>query len=237
MANLSPIDISKSIIKLGNTILRQKALPWTKDEIRDRVKVEKILETLSREMVASSGTGIAAPQIGIPKQLFLFELQSKRDGLQCPEFPLTAFFNPEIHIIEDEVKTPKSMFGSSKNLMNLSKYKSKLQTAESSLPSQPTSQNTIKIWESCLSIPNFYAPVPRGRKCIIKFLDIEANERVIECDGIVAACLQHENDHLLGKVFADRLANPLNDLIYISELTTEQISDIFNHTGDFQIVK
>ncbi|KAK5578732.1 hypothetical protein RB653_008405 [Dictyostelium firmibasis] len=243
---MEAVNISKNIIKIGNKLLREKAVAWGKDEFKDTKGIEKILDTLSTEMRSSSGTGIAAPQIGINKQLFLFELKSQQ-GMNFPNFPLTAFFNPKIQLIDQDVTKPSrrtitninKFLHSSEKLLNLSQYKTKPQTEESTLPTNPNSNNTITMLESCLSIPNIFAHVQRSRRCIITFLDITGRERIIEADGIIAACLQHEYDHLIGKIFIDRIdKNELIDkLIFTTELSKDHLTEIYNLSGDFQITK
>ncbi|KAN0039283.1 hypothetical protein ACTA71_001477 [Dictyostelium dimigraforme] len=243
---MEAINISKNIIKVGNRLLKEKAIPWGKEEFKDVKRIEKLLEKMHKEMKDSTGTGIAAPQIGVNKQLFLLEF-GMNEGINCPQFPLTAFFNPKIELVDQDVTKPsrrtitnfnKFLHGSEK-LLNLSQYKTKLQTEESTLPTIPSPNNTITMLESCLSIPNIFAHVQRSRRCIIKFLDITGKERIIEADGILAACLQHEYDHLLGKIFIDRIdkTDLSTKLIYTTELTDDHLKEIYNLHGDFQIIK
>ena len=64
-----------------------------------------------------------------------------------------------------------------------------------------------KSWrEGCLSVPEFYDEVERPAEIRIKALDIEGKEFELEADGILAVCLQHELDHLQGKVFVEYLS-------------------------------
>lgn len=59
--------------------------------------------------------------------------------------------------------------------------------------------------EGCLSIPEEYADVERPARVTVAYLDIEGAAREIECDGLLATCVQHEIDHLNGKLFIDYL--------------------------------
>jgi len=59
--------------------------------------------------------------------------------------------------------------------------------------------------EGCLSVPDFNAHVKRAAKVEVKGFDRNGKELVIESNGIVARCLQHEIDHLNGICFVDRL--------------------------------
>jgi peptide deformylase len=67
--------------------------------------------------------------------------------------------------------------------------------------------------EGCLSVPGFNATVARPAKAVLKGLDLDGQERVIEGTGLLARAFQHEMDHLDGRVFVDRLRGIQRDLI------------------------
>jgi peptide deformylase len=60
--------------------------------------------------------------------------------------------------------------------------------------------------EGCLSVPGIYDGVERSRAIRVRALDGEGQSREIEAEGILAVCIQHEMDHLLGKVFVEYLS-------------------------------
>ena len=60
--------------------------------------------------------------------------------------------------------------------------------------------------EGCLSVPGFYETVERPRHVRVKALDRIGDLFEIEPEGLLAVCIQHENDHLLGKLFVDYLS-------------------------------
>ena len=62
------------------------------------------------------------------------------------------------------------------------------------------------IEEGCLSIPETRALVPRAERVKVKALDREGNPFELEADGLLAICIQHEMDHLVGKLFIDYLS-------------------------------
>lgn len=62
------------------------------------------------------------------------------------------------------------------------------------------------IEEGCLSIPETRALVPRAERVKIKALDRDGNPFELEADGLLAICIQHEMDHLVGKLFIDYLS-------------------------------
>jgi len=67
------------------------------------------------------------------------------------------------------------------------------------------SEETADGWEGCLSVEGFRGSVPRSRKVSVRFLDRNGREQNIEAEGFPAVVLQHELDHLAGKVFLDRM--------------------------------
>jgi peptide deformylase len=60
--------------------------------------------------------------------------------------------------------------------------------------------------EGCLSVPGYYDKVTRAAKIAVRAQDEGGNLFELETDGLLAVCVQHEMDHLLGKVFVDRLS-------------------------------
>jgi peptide deformylase len=67
--------------------------------------------------------------------------------------------------------------------------------------------------EGCLSVPGIYADVTRADRVRVRALDRDGKAFEIDADGLLAVCIQHEMDHLAGKVFVD----------YLSPLKREQV--------------
>lgn len=67
--------------------------------------------------------------------------------------------------------------------------------------------------EGCLSVPGFNATVARPSRAVLKGLDVDGKERIVEGTGLLARAFQHEMDHLDGRVFVDRLRGIQRDLI------------------------
>lgn len=67
--------------------------------------------------------------------------------------------------------------------------------------------------EGCLSVPGFNATVARPARAVLKGLNRDGSEQVVEATGLLARCFQHEMDHLEGTVFVDRLRGLQKDLI------------------------
>ena len=64
-----------------------------------------------------------------------------------------------------------------------------------------------KVWkEGCLSVPDYYDEVERPDSIKVKALNEQGQEYEIQADGLLAVCIQHEMDHLMGKVFVEYLS-------------------------------
>lgn len=60
--------------------------------------------------------------------------------------------------------------------------------------------------EGCLSVPGIYDTVKRAERITLEYQDLSGNLKTLEADGLLAICIQHELDHLLGKVFVEYLS-------------------------------
>jgi peptide deformylase len=67
--------------------------------------------------------------------------------------------------------------------------------------------------EGCLSLPDHFAEVERPRDVRIRYLDEEGNSREMDAGGLLAACTQHEMDHLEGILFVDYLSSLKRNII------------------------
>lgn len=74
-------------------------------------------------------------------------------------------------------------------------------------------QGTEEMEEGCLSVPGFYETVRRAERVRVRALDRDGKAFELETDGLLAVCIQHEIDHLDGKLFVD----------YISSLKRQRI--------------
>ena len=75
------------------------------------------------------------------------------------------------------------------------------------------SEKTVIGEEGCLSVPDQRYKVERYAKVKVKYLDKDGGENIIDADGLFAVCLQHEIDHLDGKLYIDYLSKLKQDLI------------------------
>ena len=76
------------------------------------------------------------------------------------------------------------------------------------------SSDALSIYEEgCLSIPEYYAEVERPAEVRVRYLDRDGKLQEIEAEGILSTCLQHEIDHLEGKLFIDHLSKLKRDMV------------------------
>jgi len=75
------------------------------------------------------------------------------------------------------------------------------------------SEETALCEEGCLSVPGIYDEVRRPTRVRVRFQDTDGRSHEIDCEGMLAVCIQHEMDHLTGKVFVDYLSPLKQDRI------------------------
>ena len=75
------------------------------------------------------------------------------------------------------------------------------------------SENDVSYEEGCLSVPNQFAEISRPDKCKVKYLDYDGKEKILEANGLLATCIQHEMDHLEGILFIDYLSKLKKSMI------------------------
>jgi peptide deformylase len=67
--------------------------------------------------------------------------------------------------------------------------------------------------EGCLSIPDYYAEVERPATVKVRYLDRDGKEHLVDADGLLATCLQHEIDHLNGVLFIDHISRLKREMV------------------------
>ena len=129
--------------------------------------------------------------------------------------PVTDF-NPEIAQIADEML--KTMYaengiGLSATQVNIQKsilvvdVSKDRDTPMCLVNSEITDRKGEEVMEEgCLSVPGVYAEVKRAEQITVSAFDTEGKPLNIEADGLLAVCIQHEMDHLQGKLFVDYLS-------------------------------
>jgi len=75
------------------------------------------------------------------------------------------------------------------------------------------SNETSIYEEGCLSIPNTFIEIERPKICEVEYIDVNGKKKDLKCDGLLSTCLQHEIDHLDGKLIIDQLSKLKRDFI------------------------
>ena len=164
----------RNIRVMGDKVLEKTCRPVESVTPRIRQLVEDMLET----MYEANGVGLAAPQVGILKRIFVIDCGDE-EGNSVPY----VFINPEI-IDRD---------GSQAD------------------------------YEGCLSVPGKSGMVTRPNWIKVRAFNENMEEFEMEAEGLLARCILHENDHLDGVVYVDKVEGKLynNEELY-GEETQEQ---------------
>ena len=75
------------------------------------------------------------------------------------------------------------------------------------------SDETVSTEEGCLSVPDQYGEVERPARVRVRFLDRENEIREMDVEGLLSTCIQHEMDHLGGRLFVDHLSSIKRNMI------------------------
>jgi peptide deformylase len=150
-------------------------------KIAENVKPEEFNEELKElcknmlyTMYNAPGIGLAAPQIGISKRIFVIDIDYEREETSegSGEYTLSNF-NPRVFIN----------------------------------PTFKIKEGDITYQEGCLSLPGVFEDVKRFEHIVVEYQDTEGEVHEMEANELLSICIQHENDHLDGIVFIDRLSN------------------------------
>jgi len=175
----------KEILKMGNPLLREVAEDFSVEEIKNS-ETQLLLEDMWDSLAAAGGIGLAAPQIGILKQLAVIKLTEESDRYpDMEDSEAFIIFNPKITVLD---KTEQG------------------------------------FWEGCLSVPGLRGFVERPRKIRVDFLDESAKPRSIEVEDFLATVFQHELDHLVGKLYVDRIKD-ITTLMFEDEMVFEELEE------------
>ncbi len=139
-------------------------------------ELRQLADDMLETMYAEKGIGLAAIQVGIEKRLLVIDIMPQGEGDRYELEGMTE--------LEKAVKMPLIIFN----------------------PEIINKEGKTTYEEGCLSVPGFYESVVRSKWIEVTGLDINNEAIKLELDGLLAICMQHEIDHLDGKVFIDRLS-------------------------------
>lgn len=135
------------------------------------------LKTLCKNMLYTMyhapGIGLAAPQVGLSKRIFVVDVDFDREETSedSGEYELSNF-HPKVFIN----------------------------------PVIKEKDGEIVYQEGCLSLPGVFEDVKRFEKIVVEYQDTDGNKHEMTATELLSICIQHENDHLDGIVFLDRLS-------------------------------
>ena len=143
------------ILAFPNPRLRNKSV-----DVEEHENMRGVVNNMVETMYTHQGVGLAAPQIGIRKNLIIFDPSDDMSKL-------TAMVNPIIKAKDGEVYTN----------------------------------------EECLSVPNMKARIKRSKNIKVKYKDLDGDTITKDFSGFESICIQHEMDHLKGKLIVDYIAS------------------------------
>ncbi len=126
----------------------------------------------------------------------------------------TMYAAPGIGLAATQVDVHKRVI-----VMDLSEARDELRVFIN--PELVTAAGDLESEEGCLSLPGYYDRVQRAASIRVRALDAEGQPFELDADGMLAVCIQHEMDHLIGKVFVDRLS-PLKRARYAARARKKQ---------------
>lgn len=137
-------------------------------------KILSLIEDLTDTLLSQPGVGLAAPQIGVLKQVALIRLGQTHDDPDAKLSDPIALINPRV---------------------------------------VSSSEEEVKDYDSCLSIPHLYGYTYRPQKVTISTLTVKGGEQILELSDLDARVALHEMDHLKGVLFMDHIRS--QDDLYI----------------------
>ena len=143
------------ILSFPNPRLRNKGV-----DVEEYEDMRGVVRNMADTMYAHEGIGLAAPQVGIRKNLIIFDPSDDMSNL-------TAMVNPKIKAKDGEVYTN----------------------------------------EGCLSVPEIQAKIKRSKNIKVRYRNLGGDTITKDFSGFESICIQHEIDHLKGKLIIDYIAS------------------------------
>lgn len=198
------------IARMGHPVLKRVADPVsdpTSAEVRRLVS--DMLDTLED----ADGTGLAAPQVHVPRRIVIFYVAGTRARRPAADQPAEAQGPSGAAPVEgmDEAE-------------NEDEQEVPLTVLINPLV-EPLSDEMAVGWEACLSVPGLTGQVPRHRAVRYRGLNLRGEEIVREASGFHARVVQHECDHLDGILYPQRMSD-LSTLAFTSEMAARSGSPV-----------
>lgn len=184
---------STAIVQTGATVLRTRAEEVAAETITTPA-FQALIERMKRAMRAAPGVGLAAPQIGVNKRVIVLEDRAELMGgltdIERTErervvLPLRVMVNPVLQFVARDGALADQF--------------------DARRPEDTRRFETRTFFEGCLSVAGYAALVERAREVEVKGLDEKGQPFTLRVAGWPARILQHEVDHLDGKLYIDRM--------------------------------
>lgn len=163
------------IVHAGEPVLRKPTRALSPKEISSK-EIQNLIEHMRETMRGAPGVGLAAPQIGLSLQMAVIEDRKEyHKEVSAEQLALRERRPVAFHVLINP----------------------RIQSADD--------DQIVEFFEGCLSLPGFFALVPRSRSVRVECLDHRGKSKTIEASGWYARILQHEIDHLHGNLYIDRM--------------------------------
>lgn len=140
-------------------------------------KLKKLTDDMIETMYHAHGIGLAAPQVGVLKRVVVIDTRPKNEEGSRYEIE-------EMGELERKITQPLILIN----------------------PKVLGGIGSTTFDEGCLSVPSFYETVERKEVIEVETYDLSGKKYTFKTDGLLAICIQHELDHLEGKLFIDRIS-------------------------------
>lgn len=186
------------IYTFPDTVLSQKALPIARVEKHHRKLADDMLET----MYDAPGVGLAANQIGLLERIIVVDTDYDYEDLPEGADPTQIKLPEGAELLGGGVVSGKNP----KVIIN---------------PEIVLREGKVISREGCLSVPEYTAEIERAQKIKVQYTNLDGLTETLSAEGLLSFCIQHEMDHLEGRLFIDRLS-PLKKQMARKKLLAER---------------
>lgn len=182
------------ILKYPHPVLRKKAAPV--NEITDSLR--SFAQQMKETMYEHAGIGLAATQVGHLIRLFVMDTRPRMSVKERYE----KIEDLEMTELEKNISQPLCFFN----------------------PQILSQKGKTSFKEGCLSLPGYYEEVFRSAHIQVQALNEKGESFSLDVNGLMAICIQHEIDHLDGKLFIDRIS-PIKSLLIQNQIKKKGYPD------------
>ena len=161
----------------------------------------KLADDMFETMYDAPGIGLAANQVGILERILVLDVEYDYEELE-DELAIPTDLPPDAEVFGRSIVTKR------KPIIIIN-------------PEIIRKEGKITTSEGCLSVPEYTADVERAKKITLQYQNIDGLTKTLDADELLAVAIQHEMDHLEGKLFIDRLS-PLKKELAQKKLRKER---------------